>query len=255
MLRKEIFYLLKSELRLKLIDVRTYPLNSISKFIGILIIILPIALGLRNTGNVAQLMTLIYLPLLTSVFMNTFGKVEDSTGKGVLEQCFNGSYTLLDIIIVSNMVSVIGNIIQTMIILTIIVKINPFLPMTLFEFIFVFFVILINGFSIGLLLSGFSLVYKRVGSLGNLISFFLFALMMMPIYLFPSIAKILFMTVIPSGGILAYVQNLAIPDKSLSSLFMIGLVLINSTAYFIISIKTFNSYYDKARLRGNLLNY
>lgn len=253
--KKRLYFLLKGELRLKLIDIRTYPLNTIASLFGILILIIPLALGLKNTGNIAQLMTLIFLPLLTSVAVNTSTKVKDCTDKGILEQCFNGLYSLLDIIIVNNVINIISNAFQTIIILIVILLNNPSLPITLIDFMFIFLIVLINGFSFGLLLCGFSLVYKKVGSLNNLISFLLLVELMLPIYLFPKSIKILFMVIAPAGGILSYAQSLVKPDGELGALLMIILVLVNSIIWLMLAIKTYNSYYNKARKGGTLAYY
>lgn len=251
----KIHFLLKEELRLTLKNLRAYPLDTVSSMLGMLILIIPLALGLKNTGNTAQLMTLIFLPLLNSVTLKTSNKVKDCTDKGILEQCFNGIYSLVDIIVINNIVNVFSSTFQTIVALIIILLSNPTLPMTIMNFIFIFATILINGFSFGLFLCGLSLVYKKLGSLNNLIGFLIFMELMLPIYSFPKVTKILFMLIAPAGGILSYAQGLAKLEFALGTPLMIALVILNSFIWLVVSIYVYNTYYNKARHQGTLAYY
>lgn len=232
---KKLIHLLKS-----------YPLDFIGSTVSLIIAIVGIIWGFYHFLNINNTVNLIIYPLLLVLVGGPSIALREDVEIGTFEQVFNSNYTIAEIIICRTLVSFVISIFQVIIILILTrIYINANIVLSP---LFVLFA-LINGISIGVILAGLTIIYKKVGSFINIIHLLVLIELAIPINYKSPLYKIILGVIVPFNSIVLLGQNANITFTT----YLIA--ILNTFFWILLAYNLYKSMYNYARKTGRLGSY
>lgn len=241
--------LFRIEIKKSIRLLKNYPLDFIGNTISFIVVIMGIILGVYNIGNNSNISGLVVFPLLLTLVGTPSNSLREDVELGVFDQVFNSNYTIAEVLICRSLVSYIMSLLPTSIILALVKIFLVDTNIHLTVFLLIILLVLVNGISIGMVLVGLTMMYRKIGSLLNLIYLLVLAELIIPFSHFLPIYKIIFEIVAPFGSIVSIVQATNITFEN----FLVA--TINTFIWLFIGDILYKKMYNYSRVNARLGTY
>jgi ABC-2 type transport system permease protein len=238
-------FLLVAEIRKSLQFLKSYPLDFIGSSFSFILVILAIIFGVYKLGYKGNVVDLVVFPMALSLSGTPSSSLREDIAIGTFEQVFNSSYDIAEVLLCRSLVTFILSLPMTFIIL-LLAKMLIDSSINLFSFSLIILFTLINGISVGMVLAGLVIVYRKIDSLFNLMYL---ALLFEFVFISTrslSLYKVIITILIPFGSII-----LVGLGKNLSNMIYLAAVL-NTLIWIFLSYTLYTVMYNYSRKSGKL---
>jgi len=230
----------------KLINLlKNYPLDVIGNTVSFIIAITAIIFGVYKFSNVDNVENLIIYPLLLALIGTPSSSLREDIEIGTFEQVFNSNYTIAEILICRSLISFITSFFPMTIIL---ILVRIFINTNTFLSPFTILLTLLNGISIGMILVGLTMIYRKVGSLLNLVYLLSLIEFVIPSKYISS-GRCIFEALIPFSSVILMGMSTNI---TFTTLFI---AIFNTLFWSFLGYILYKSMYNYARKSGKLGRY